>query len=63
MELVLELVEGDVLNENAVLGMLITQCIRGLGPFWRNTYAQYVVRSASINNMAFSIEKVFFVER
>lgn len=39
MELVRELVEGKFLNENAVLGMLITQCIRGLGPFWRNICA------------------------
>jgi hypothetical protein len=43
--------------------MLITPCIRGLEPFWQNTYAQYVVRNVSINNMTFSVEKVFFVER
>jgi len=28
-----------------MLGMLTTPCIRGIGPFWRNSYAQYTVRT------------------
>jgi hypothetical protein len=29
------------LNESAMLGMLLTSCVRGLWPFWRNSYGQY----------------------
>jgi hypothetical protein len=28
-------------------GMLMTSCIRGVGPFWRNSCAQQAVLSAS----------------
>jgi hypothetical protein len=29
------------LNEKQMLGVLITSCIRGMGPFWRISYVQY----------------------
>jgi hypothetical protein len=30
-------------SPETLLGMLISSCIRGLGPFWRNSYAQHAM--------------------
>jgi hypothetical protein len=47
--------QGDFWNENPMLGMLIMSCIRGLEPFWWNSYAQYAAQA--VNFMPFTVEK------
>jgi hypothetical protein len=54
--------QDDCFNENSMLQMSITPCVRGLVPFWLNLYAQCALQA--VNSMAFSIEKrVILVER
>jgi hypothetical protein len=42
------------LSENRTLRILMTSCKSGLGTFWRNSYAQHEVCSASSKVMAFT---------